>query len=195
MKKTLVHCRTTLWVKQERIFYFSCGKGQGSCLPWWGMEMQMSSRRKIWATGGIGGVVGGGPLLFPAPVSLVWVGLGWKWPQEASAGASISLRGIAEVRSSGKLDLREVGGGTVPPCGWRMKLNMKWEGTTLFGGRREKQSPNRKGRGRQSSNKKMESFRDNEGWKIKIQVLWTYDTIQEISAFKKKKICFTVKTC
>lgn len=54
-----------------------------------------------------------------------------------------------EGRSTASMDLWEVGGGTVPPCGWRMKLNLQWDRakswTVLLKGkgRREKQSSNR----------------------------------------------------
>lgn len=64
-----------------------------------------------------------------------------------------------EVRSSGNMDLWEAGGGTVPPCGWRMKLNVKQEGTKSWivslgaGGRNSPQIETlRKGRGRENSN-------------------------------------------
>ena len=33
--------------------------------------------------------------------------------------------GSPEVGSCGNMDLSEVGGETVPPCGWRMRLNVK----------------------------------------------------------------------
>lgn len=57
-------------------------------------EMQMSWR-SVCSAGGTGGVVGGSPLLFLAPMPLLWVDPCWKWSPVASAGASSTPIGIS----------------------------------------------------------------------------------------------------
>lgn len=79
----------------ERIFYFARERGgQVASLAGQPLEMQMSSRT-VWAARVMGGVVGGSPLFFPAPLLLLWVDLCWKWSQVGSARASSTLTEIS----------------------------------------------------------------------------------------------------
>lgn len=169
----------------------------------WG-RLRMQIPPKVWGMG----MAGGSPLLFLAPTCQVWSLLDMVTGSKCRWCLSWSIQ-KSHWKPSGwensvSVDLSELGGGTLPPCGWRMKLNVMGESkitnSSFSRSRGEgdavcRQKHTEKKRVEKRVTRKWNGLGKMRDWKLKIQRRWIYDKTEDGTDVEKKNTCFTVKTC